>query len=242
MSAPRELTYQDRVVVVTGARKGLGCILADHFLLQGARVVGMSRGEATIQHPMYEHHSTDVGDDRGVHETFLKIGRSHGRVDIAINNAAVVVVRHALITPPSQAEEMVRTNLLGHLYVSREAAKLMRVRAWGRIINIGSIAAVLDPVGEAVYAASKSASMTLAAVLAKEFASYGITVNTVAVTALETDMLGQLPDDSVSKLLASLPIPRLATPEDIFNVVDFFASPRSGYITAQTLFLGGVHR
>lgn len=242
MSEPRELTYQDRVVVVTGTRKGLGRLLADHFLLQGARVIGVSRGEATIQHPMYEHHSADVGDDSGVREAFLGIGRSHGRVDIVINNAAVVLVRHALITSASQAEETIRTNLLGCLYVSREAAKLMRQRAWGRIINIGSIAAELDPVGEAVYAASKSASMTLAAVLAKEFATYGITVNTVAVTALETDMLDQLPEQAVTGLLASLTIPRLATPDDIINAVDFFASPRSGYITAQTLFLGGVHR
>jgi 3-oxoacyl-[acyl-carrier protein] reductase len=64
----------------------------------------------------------------------------------------------------------------------------------------------------------------------------------VAITALETDMLDQLPDRAVDALLASLPIPRLATPDDVINVIDFFASSRSGYITAQTLFLGGVHR
>jgi 3-oxoacyl-[acyl-carrier protein] reductase len=83
--------------------------------------------------------------------------------------------------------------------------------------------------------------MTLTSVLAKEFAGYGITVNTVAVTALETDMLDQLPRGTVDMVVASLPIPRLATPDDILNVIDFFASPRSSYITAQTVFLGGVH-
>jgi 3-oxoacyl-[acyl-carrier protein] reductase len=242
VTAQGEPLYQDRIVVITGTRKGLGRLLADHFLERGAVVIGISRGETTIAHARYEHHTVDVGDDRTVREAFLTIGRSHGRVDIVINNAAVVVVRHALMTPASQAEEMVRTNLLGCLYISREAAKLMRQRAWGRIINIGSIAAESDPVGEAVYAASKSASMTLAAVLAKEFATYGITVNTVAVTALETDMLRQLPERAVSALLASLAIPRLAMLDDIINVIDFFASPRSGYITAQTIFLGGIHR
>jgi 3-oxoacyl-[acyl-carrier protein] reductase len=242
VTAQGELGYRDRIVVITGSRKGLGRLLANHFLDQGAHVIGISRGEATVAHSCYEHYLVDVGDDRNVRDTFQRIGRSHARVDIVINNAAVVVVRHALITPASQAEETVRTNLLGCLYVSREAAKLMRQQAWGRIINIGSIAAELDPVGEAVYAASKSASMTLAAVLAKEFASYGITVNTVAVTALETDMLDQLPQPAVSALLASLPIPRLATLDDIINVIEFFASPRSGYITAQTVFLGGIHR
>ena len=228
-------------MVVTGARKGLGRFVAEYFLAQGARVIGLSRGASTISSAGYEHYSIDVGDDKAVRETFLRVGRSHGPVDIVINNAAVVVVLHALITPASQAEEMVRTNLLGGLYVSREAAKLMRKRAWGRIINIGSIAAVLEPAGEAVYAATKSASMTLTAVLAKEFAGYGITVNTLAVTALETDMLDQLSDGSINKLVAGLPIARLATPEDIFNVIDFFASPRSGYVTAQTVSLGGIH-
>jgi 3-oxoacyl-[acyl-carrier protein] reductase len=237
-----EVRYEDRIVVITGTRKGLGRLLAEHFVEQGALVIGISRGEATIVHPRYEHHSADVGDDRSVRETLLAVGRSHERVDIVINNAAAVVVRHALMTPATQAEEIVRTNLMGCFYVSREAAKLMRRQAWGRIINIGSIAAEIDPVGEAVYAASKSASMTLAAVLAKEFATYGITVNTVAVTALETDMLEQLPEQAVRALLGSLAIPRLATLDDITNVIDFFASPRSGYITAQTVFLGGIHR
>ena len=242
MTSAHEPKYGDRVVVVTGARKGLGGILAHYFLEQGASVVGVSRGEAAITHTRYEHHAADIGDDRAVRDVFLKVGRSHGSVDIVVNNAAVVVVRHALITTSSQAEEMVRTNLLGGFYVSREAAKLMRRRAWGRIINVGSIASVLAPVGEAMYAATKSASMTLTAVLAKEFAGYGITVNAVAVTALETDMLDQLPGGSVRELLASLPIPRLASPDDITNVIDFFASPASGYITAQTVFLGGIHR
>ena len=83
--------------------------------------------------------------------------------------------------------------------------------------------------------------MTLTGVLAKEFASYGITVNTLAVSALQTDMLDELPREKVDALLAALPLPRLATPDDVFNVVDFFASPVSSHITAQTLFLGGVH-
>ena len=83
--------------------------------------------------------------------------------------------------------------------------------------------------------------MTLTGVLAKELAGYGITVNTLAVSALETDMLRQLPRDQVDRVVAGLPLARMATPEDIFNVLDFFASPASSYVTAQSIFLGGVH-
>ncbi len=236
------LRYRDHVAVITGTRKGLGRILAEHFLVEGASVVGISRGPSSIAHAAYEHHQADIGDDSAVRAVFQQLARSHGAVDIAVNNAAVVAVRHAMLTPSSQAEEMVRTNLLGGFYVSREAAKLMRKRPMGRIINIGSIASVLSPVGEAIYAATKSATSTLTSVLAKEFAGYGVTVNAVGVTALETDMLEQLPPETVENLLASLPISRLATPEDVINVIDFFASPASGYVTGQTVFLGGIHR
>jgi 3-oxoacyl-[acyl-carrier protein] reductase len=233
--------YADRVVVVTGARKGLGQVLANHFLAGGARVVGISRGDASISHPEYAHYSADVGDDVAVRELFIQVARMLGKVDIVVNNAAVLTSMHAMLMPATRAEEMIRTNVLGVLYVSREAAKLMRKAKWGRIINIGSMASTLEPVGDSMYAASKAASLTLTGVLAKEFASYGVTVNTLAVTAFETDMLEQLPREKVDAVIAGLPLPRYPTTEDITNVVDFFASPRSSYITAQTLYLGGVH-
>jgi 3-oxoacyl-[acyl-carrier protein] reductase len=233
--------YSGRVVVVTGASRGLGRLLADYFLTQDANVAGVSRGDSDLVHGRYEHHITDITDDHSVRELIVAIARSHGHIDILINNAAVLTSIHAMLMPAERAEEMVRTNLLGSFYVAREAAKVMRKGSFGRIIGIGSMAATLEPIGDSVYAATKAAAMTLSGVLAKEFAGYGITVNTVAVSALETDMLRQLPRDRVDEVVAALPLPRLATPEDVFNVVDFFASPKSSYITGQTVFLGGVH-
>jgi len=233
--------YTGRVVVVTGASRGLGRLVAGHFLTNGATVVGVSRGDTDLSHPEYEHRTADIADDRAVRDLFVAVARSHGRVDIVINNAAVLTSLHAMLMPAGRAEEMVRTNFLGSLFVAREAAKGMRKRSFGRIIGIGSMASTLEPIGDSVYAAMKAASMTLTGVLAKELGGYGITVNTVAVSALETDMLGQLPREKVDAVIATLPIPRIALPDDVFNVIDFFASDRSNYITAQTVFLGGVH-
>lgn len=235
------LRYAEAVVVITGARKGLGRMLVDYFLREGASVVGMSRGEASLTHPNYRHQQTDVGDADAVRGAFVEILRIFGRVDVVINNAAVLTSIHAILMPAARAEEMVRTNLLGVFYVSREAAKVMKKGRFGRIINVGSMAAALEPIGDSVYAATKVGATMLASVLSKELGGYGITVNTLAVTALETDMLGQLPRDKVDAVVSGLPLPRFATPDDIFNVVDFFASPRSAYVTAQTIFLGGVH-
>jgi len=233
--------YADQVVVVTGASRGVGRLLADHFLAQGARVIGISRGPTELATSAYEHQELDIADDRAVRQAFARIARSHGRVDILVNNAGALTSIHAMLMPASSADEMVRTNILGGLYVAREAAKIMRRHSFGRIIWIGSMASTLEPIGDSVYAATKAASMTLAGVLAKEFAGFGITVNTLAVSAVDTEMLRQIPQDKVRTIVASLPLPRLATADDICNVVDFFSSPRSSYITAQTVFLGGIH-
>jgi 3-oxoacyl-[acyl-carrier protein] reductase len=235
------LRYADHVVVVTGASRGLGRLIAEYFLREGASVIGMSRSESSLAHAHYVHDAVDVGDDKAVRTAFVRVARSHGKVDILVNNAAVLTSMHALLMPALRAEEMVKTNFLGVFYVAREAAKLMKKTKRGRIINIGSMAEALEPIGDSIYAATKAASTTLAGVLAKEFAGHHITVNTLGVTAIETDMLAQLPRDKVDAVIARLPLARFATPDDVFNVLDFFASPRSSYVTAQTVYLGGVH-
>ena len=233
--------YESRVAIVTGARRGIGKAIATYFLAQGADVIGFARGAATIEHAHYTHFALDVGDDEAVRSAFHEIGRRFAALDILVNNAAVLTSQHALLMPASKAREMVTTNFLGTLFVSREAAKLMRRRKYGRIINIGSMAAALAPVGDSVYAATKAAAMTLAVVLAKELAGFNITCNTLGITAFPSDMLEQLPREKVAAVVATLPLPRVATEDDIFNVIDFFAAERSAYVTAQTVFLGGVH-
>lgn len=236
------MRYEGKIVLVTGARRGVGRLLAEHFLAEGAQVIGFSRHEDDeFAAPGYTPLAVDVGDPDSVARGFEQVRKQFGRVDIVINNAAVLTSQYAMIMPAGAAKGMLDANILGTFLVSREAAKLMRKSKWGRIINIGSMAASLEPMGDSIYAATKAAIATLANVMAKEFAAMNITCNTLGITAIETDMLGQLPKDKIDAVIAGLPLPRYATAEDIFNVVDFFASERSGYVTAQTVFLGGVN-
>jgi len=236
------MKYEGKIVLVTGARRGVGRLLAEHFLSEGGQVIGFSRHEDDeAQLPGYTPLAVDVGDPESVARGFEQVRKQFGRVDIVINNAAVLTSQYAMIMPAGAAKGMLDANILGTFLVSREAAKLMRKSKWGRIINIGSMAASLEPMGDSIYAATKAAIATLANVMAKEFAALNITCNTLGITAIETDMLGQLPKDKIDAVIAGLPLPRYATAEDIFNVVDFFASERSGYVTAQTVFLGGVN-
>jgi 3-oxoacyl-[acyl-carrier protein] reductase len=236
------MKYTDRVAFVTGARKGVGRMVADYLLSEGATVIGMSRGEGSIDHASYYHCVGDIGDPPVVRETFRYVREEHGRLDILVHCAAVATSTYAFLVPVAAAEEMVRTNILGTLYVAREAAKIMRRVKYGRIITIGSIHARIAPVGASIYAATKAAQETLGQVLAKEFAGDGITVNTLALSPIETDMLrGSGTPEIIQKVIDGLAIPRLAEPEDVFAGIDFFASETTGFYTGQTLYLGGVH-
>lgn len=219
----------------------MGRTIAEHYLERGARVVGLARGPGTIEHAEYTHHQVDISVPTQVQDTFRKIAHDQGSIQIVVNNAAVLTSMHAMIMPAGAAEAMLNTNLLGTFMVSREAAKLMRKSKWGRIINVGSMAASLEPAGDSVYAMTKAGVATLANVLARELGPLGVTCNTIGLTAIESDMLDQLPRDRIDAIIAGLPIPRLASADDILNVLDFLCSDRSSYITAQTIWLGGVH-
>ena len=233
--------YASKNVLVTGSSRGVGDILTGHFLEEGAVVIGVARGPATRQHDRYQHHLADISNPAEVQRLFATLRTTVKSIDILVNNAAVLTSQYAMIMPAGAAQAMVNLNLLAPFFVSREAAKLMRKGKAGRIVNISSMAVSLEPEGDSVYAACKAGLTTLSNIMAKEFASFNVTCNTVGITAIATDMLRQLPGEKIDAVVAGLPIPRYATADDILNAVDFFASERSSYITAQTLYLGGVH-
>ena len=240
MSEDAPLRYEGKVVVVTGASRGIGRMLVEYFLQQGAQVAGVSRGEVEGEQERYTHFAADVADPKAVQMAVARMAKQFGKLDIVVNNAAVLTSQYAMIMPAANAQAMVDINLLGTFYVTREAAKVMRKAKTGRIINLGSMAASLEPIGDSLYAATKAGISTMAAVFSKEFSSFNVTCNTIGITAIPTDMLAQHTREVIDAIIAELPVPRYAEPDDIFNVVDFFASDRSSYITGQTVFLGGV--
>jgi 3-oxoacyl-[acyl-carrier protein] reductase len=233
--------YTGKLALVTGSRRGVGRIIAEHILAEGGSVAGFARGEATFTHPQYHHFQVDIGDPASVQQGFAALKKVTDTVHIVVNNAAVLTSQYAMIMPPAAAQAMLNTNLMGAFMVSREASKMMRKSKWGRIINIGSMAVSLEPIGDSMYAACKAGLATLANVMAKELAPLHITCNTLGITAIRTDMLAQLPQDKIAQVIAGLPLPRFAEADDILNVLDFLASERSAYITAQTIYLGGVN-
>lgn len=229
-----------KCILLTGSSRGVGSELRDHFLTNGWQVIGLSRLES-YSHPNYIHYPVNLASAQEIIDLFKRIRKAHNQIDVVINNAAVLTSQYSMIMPPQAAQDMVNINLLAPFLVSREVAKIMKKVKYGRIINIGSMASSLEPVGDSVYAATKAGISTIANVMAKEFSQLNITCNTVAINAIESDMLSQLPREKIDEIIYNLPTGRYSKIEDLLNVIEFFISDKSDAITAQTIFLGGVN-
>jgi 3-oxoacyl-[acyl-carrier protein] reductase len=227
------------VALVTGARKGIGLFLAKHLVSQHCRVVGCSRQPSDLMLPGYEHVTADITSEEQVVALVKHIRNRYGRLDIVINNAGIGVMNPVLLMPLSTSQSIFQTNFFGTLLVCRESIKLMMKHRWGRIVNFSTVAVPLDLEGEAVYAASKSAVETLTRILAREVSSFGVTVNAVGPSPVDTDLIRHVPKSKIDMLLDRLAIKWPSTMEDVANVVDFFLRKESSCVTGQVVYLGG---
>lgn len=231
----------DRTALVTGSSRGIGKVIAEHLLESRFSVHGISRGTATIVHPDYVHHACDLTVVAEVQQVFSQFRRDRLQLDTVVNNAGVLTSQYAMILSPDAAKEMILTNLFAPFLVARESARIMRKVGWGRIVHIGSMAPTVEAPGDSVYAACKAGLLTLSNVLARELSSYNITSNVIGISAFSTQMLQQLDQMNLEKVMEQLPISRKADSGDITNVLDFFLSLRSSYITSQVVYLAGAH-
>jgi 3-oxoacyl-[acyl-carrier protein] reductase len=214
------------VMLITGARKGIGRYLAEYYVQRGYVVEGCSRKAPDWTLEGYTHHCVDVTDEAQVRDM--------------LNNAGIASMNHAMLTPMSVAQKIISTNFLGTFLMCRESAKLMAQNKFGRIVNFSTIAVPLQLEGEALYASAKSAVETLTRILAREFAELGITSNAIGPTPIPTDLIRAVPQDKMDALIDRLALRRPGCFEDVSNVVDFFISRASDSITGQVLYLGGV--
>ena len=231
---------QNRVMIITGTRKGIGEYLAEYYLQNNFIIAGCSRGEGNIKNNNYIHYRLDVSDESAVSKMVKNIAKKFDRIDILINNAGIASMNHMVLTPTKSVRKIMETNFIGTFNFTREVSKIMIKHKWGRIVNVSTVAVPLRLEGESAYIASKSAIEGFTKAIAKELAPFNITVNVLGLAPLMTDLIKSVPKEKIENLLNMMAIKRLAEYRDVSNGINFFIEEESDYVTGQVIYLGGV--
>jgi len=230
----------NKKILITGTSRGIGDYLAKYYINLGYQVFGCSRKDVEPFSDNYYHFELDICDEPSVKKMFAKINTEFDGIDILINNAGIASMNHSLLTTIDTVKNIFDTNFTATFLFCREAAKLMQKKKFGRIVNFSTVAFPLSLDGEAVYASSKAAVVSLTKILAKEFAPFNITINAVGPTPVKTDLIKSVPVEKINNLINQQAIKRFGNFNDIANVIDFFIKTESNFITGQEIYLGGV--
>lgn len=236
------------VALVTGASRGIGRAIALELGARAAIVVGTAttsagadQVSATLGRAGIRGGGVrlDVRSLESVNEVVDHIQSEYGAPTIVVNNAAITRDSLLLRMKDTQWDEVVETNLRGVYQVTKACLRGMMKQRRGRIINIASVVGLTGNVGQSNYAATKAGIVGFTKSLAREVGPRGITVNAVAPGFIDTDMTRGLPDAQRDVLLASIPLGRLGSAQEVAHAVAFLASPQASYITGETFNVNG---
>jgi len=243
---------QNKVALVTGARRGMGKAHALALASQGAKVIVTDIDLAECQAVVDEIKSKgreaiafkmDVSNALEVDAVITAAVAQFGRLDILVNNAGIYVSKAALDITEADWDNTIDINLKGQFLCAQRAAREMAKNKWGRIINIASVASGqvgVGIIGGVHYTASKGGVLGMTEALADEWASLGINVNAIAPGAIDTPIASAaMPKGAMDMFLQKIPLKRIGKPEDVAAAVVFLSSEEAGYMTGSTVYIDG---
>lgn len=236
---------ENKVALVTGASRGIGKAIALQLLDMGATVIGTAtseNGAQAIAEYLGERGAgkvLNVTQQDSIVSTLDAIASEFGSIDILVNNAGITRDNLLMRMKDDEWNDIIQTNLNSIFRLSKAVLRGMMKKRHGRIINIGSVVGITGNAGQANYAAAKAGVIGFSKSLAREVASRGITVNTIAPGFIDTDMTKSLTDEQKQSIFKDIPANRLGKPEEIASVVAFLASDMAGYITGETINVNG---
>ncbi|VVC76962.1 Acetoacetyl-CoA reductase [Aquicella siphonis] len=238
-----------RIAVVTGGMGGIGHAISRELYDHGYRVVaGYSRKhEAALEWHSEQKKAgydfdiayADVTNFKSCEEMIAKIESGLGAVDILVNNAGITRDHACCKMSQEEWDLVILTDLSSVFYMTHAVINAMKARNYGRIINISSINGQKGQFGQVNYSAAKAGIHGFTKALALEVAKHHITVNTISPGYVATDMVMAIQDDIREKIIAQIPMGRLAEPEEVARVVSFLADERNSYITGANIAING---
>ena len=231
----------EEVVFISGASRGIGTAIAEHFVNKGHKVIGTSRTNFTFNSnnknliPI----SLDITNRDSVNECMNFLKENNLTPSILINNAGITSDQLFLRMKDEDWDNVLATNLTGTFNLTKALIKGMIKNRHGRIINISSVSGLMGNAGQVNYSSAKAGISGFTKSLAKEVGSRGITVNSIAPGFIETDMTSYLDEDDKQKLIQNIPLNRLGCVNDIAELAIFLASEDASYITGQTISVDG---
>jgi len=239
---------ENEIVLITGASRGIGRAIALALGKKGATVIGTATsqsGAENIAKYLDENNVKGSGevlnvtDQTSVSALLSTITEKFGAPSILVNNAGITRDNLLIRMKEDEWNDIIDTNLSSVYRLSKACLKAMMKARRGKIVNIASVVALTGNPGQSNYAAAKAGMIGFTKALAREVASRGITVNSIAPGFIETDMTHELPEKQKEALLQSIPLNRLGRPEEIAGVVEFLASSAGDYITGETINING---
>ena len=238
----------EKLVLVTGASRGIGQAIALTLGKAGATVIGTATSEEgankiskifTENNILGKGMMLNVTDNEQISELLKSITADYGSVDILVNNAGITRDNILVRMKEDEWDDIINTNLSSVYKMSKAVLRGMIKKRSGRIISITSVVGAMGNAGQSNYAAAKAGIMGFTKSLAREVGVRGITVNAIAPGFIQTDMTDKLPEDQKVALASQIPMARLGTVDEIAQSVLFLASESGSYVTAQTLHVNG---
>ena len=232
-----------KIVLVTGASRGIGLEAAKRFSKEGYKVIGTSRGDFNLGDLIGDESAIsaqlDLMSKESIKNLFEDLKSEDLLPSVLVNNAGITKDQLFLRMKDEDWDDVIETNLNGLFRVTKAFIKPMVKNKFGRIINISSVAGLMGNSGQVNYSSSKSAMVGFSRSLAKELGSRNITSNVVAPGFIETDMTTFLNDDEKVELSKNIPMKRFGTVQDVAKCIVFLASDEANYITGQTISVDG---
>ena len=232
-----------KIVLVTGASRGIGLEAAKHFSKEGYKVIGTSRGDFNLGELIGDDSAIsaqlDLMSKESIKNLFADLKSEDLLPSVLVNNAGITKDQLFLRMKDEDWDDVIETNLNGLFRVTKAFIKPMVKNKFGRVINISSVAGLMGNSGQVNYSSSKSAMVGFSRSLAKELGSRNITSNVVAPGIIETDMTTFLNDNEKIEVSKNIPMKRFGTVEDVAKCIVFLASDEANYITGQTISVDG---